>query len=171
MALLLQLVGSGATDDQEHTLRQPRSESLASDTRVILIFLITILAIALTVCLTYPDHLRVVGFRSLLSTLVGWFLSWFRARLNEGSPLGEEAESEPESMPNLVDLDLSHADDAGSGDLYAYHSPREIRKVGCNVLDKLNRCGHWNLRQSEEPKAQTRTLEAQKPKYTPRSRC
>ena len=129
MALLLQLVGSGAADDQEHTLRQPSSESLASDTRVILISLITILAIAFAACLTYPDHPGVAGFRSLLSTLGGWFLSWFRARENEASPLGEEAESEPESMSNLVDLDLSDANDAGSGDLHAYHSPRSVEEI------------------------------------------
>ena len=32
-------------------------------------------------------------------------------------------------MPNLEDLDLDDADDAGSGDLYAYHSPRSVEEI------------------------------------------
>ena len=150
------LVGSGATDDQEHTLGQPRSESLPSDARlpnrraVTLILLITIFAIAVATCLTHPDHPRVVGFRSLLSTLVGWFLSWFRARENQGSPLGDEAESEPESMPNLVDLGLSDADDAGSGDLYAYHSPRSVEEI-LGATPPLSRDSDPSEQPDEEP--------------------
>ena len=156
MALLLQLVGTGATDDQEHTLGQPRSESLPSDARlpnrraVTLILLITIFAIAVATCLTHPDHPRVLGFKSLLSTLVGWFLSWGRARENEGSPLGDEAESEPESMPNLVDLDFSDADDAGSGDLYAYHSPRSVEEI-LGATPPLSRDSDPSEQPDEEP--------------------